>query len=98
MRKPTLRSWSIDEWIDEMTKRHEIKTPFTPAERDLARNLAAAYYFYYSLGELPDRAREAGGEGLGFFTEELFAFHMGVFKVQRLKGQCPELAKGGRHG
>jgi hypothetical protein len=97
MSKPTLRSWSMDEWIDFMTKKNKIKTPFTREERDLARNSAAAYYYYHSLGELPDRAREAGGEGLGFFTPELFAFHMGVFKVRGLQGEFPDLAKGDQH-
>jgi len=85
---PTPRSWSLDEFIDAYTKKHLIKTPFTPEQRDLARNLAAAYYFYHDLGELPDRAQERSGKD--FFTPELNAFHMGIFRVQVLQGEFPD--------
>jgi hypothetical protein len=89
MTTPTPRSWSLDEFIDRLTQKHVIKVPFTPAERDLARNLASAYYFYHDLGELPDRALERSGKDL--WTPELTAFYMAVFRVQRLHGEFPEL-------
>jgi len=52
------RSWSLDERIDVLQHKGIIKRPFTSAERDLARNMAAAYYFYFYQGELPARALE----------------------------------------
>lgn len=93
MSEPTPRSWSLDEFIDAYTKTHFIKTPFTPAERTLARNLADAWYFYHNhhRGELPDRALEGPGEGFDCFPPELMAFHMGIFRVQVLRGEVPEL-------
>ena len=91
MKGPTPRSWSMDEFIDMYTKSNLIKTPFTPAERDLARNLAAAYYFYHYVGELPDRALQGHGEGFDRFTPELIAFHMGIFKVRVIRGEFPKL-------
>jgi hypothetical protein len=87
MKEPTPRSWSLDEFIDRYTKKKRLKTPFTPAERDLARNLAAASYFWEYQGELPDRALEWSGKN--DFTPEFIAFYMAVFRVQRLRGERP---------
>jgi hypothetical protein len=89
--EPTPRSWSLDEFIDAYTQKKLIKTPFTQAERDLAQNLASAYYYYHHGGELPDRALQGRGNGFDFFTPELTAFHMGIFRVQVIHGEFPEL-------
>jgi hypothetical protein len=83
------RSWSMDEFIDLYIQKKLITTRFSADDRDLARNLACAYYYYRYLGELPDRARERRGKE--FFTPELDAFHMGIFRVQELHGEFPEL-------
>ena len=45
MREPSSRRGSLDERIDAMTKRHLITTPFTPAARDVAWHVAAAFSF-----------------------------------------------------
>jgi hypothetical protein len=93
MSGPRPRSWSLDEFIDAYTKKNLIKTPFTPDQRDPARNLAAAYYFYHYQGELPDRALQ--GSGKDFWTPELTAFPMGIFRVQVIQGEFPELTSPG---
>ena len=43
MREPSSKRGSLDERIDAMTKRHLITTPFTPAARDVAWHVAAAF-------------------------------------------------------
>jgi hypothetical protein len=80
------RTWTIGERIDARQRLEPINPPFTDAERDLARNLAAAFYFYFYQGELPGRALEGTPESR---TKELLAFDMGISRMQQIRGDIP---------
>jgi hypothetical protein len=70
MSEPTRRSWTFDERITDLERRGFIRVPFTPDERDLARNLGHAFCLWEYQVELPGRCLEK--------SRELFALDMGI--------------------
>ena len=89
MRDPTLRSWTIDEHIDDYERLGIIAPPFTVEERDLARNLAAAFLFWQWQEELPSRALEG--------SHAFQAMEMGTVRVKLMRAGhgLAHLASGG---
>ena len=74
---PPPQTWSMDERIDAWERSGGITPPFTPAERDLARNCAAALHFWQHQEELPGRAPPD--------SAALCAFDMGISRVKMLR-------------
>jgi hypothetical protein len=58
MSEPTPRTWTVDECIDAMERSGIITNAFTLEERELARTIAAAWYFVWYQQELPGRYLE----------------------------------------
>jgi hypothetical protein len=71
------RTWSMDEVIDHQQGVGDINPPFTADERDLARNLAAAWLYFELQQELPGRVLHGSVEWL--------AFDMGIYRVQKIR-------------
>jgi hypothetical protein len=56
---PTPRTWTVDELIAWKERRGTIAPPFGADERSLAQAVAAAWYFWAALTQLPTRAPRA---------------------------------------
>jgi hypothetical protein len=79
------RSWTIDERIDYLQRRGIIAKPFTQEERELARNIAAAWHFVWHQQELPGRCLEINGN----FTAEMGSIEWGIVRVRQIRGDVP---------
>jgi len=76
-------SWTVDERIDAKEREGFITKPFTQEERELARNIAAAWLFVWIQQELPVRCLE---ERDGELTDEINAIDMGIIRVRQIRG------------
>ena len=77
----TLRTWTVEELIAWEECEGEISPPFSADERALAAAVAAAYYFWAELTELPARAP--------CDTAEWGAMWLGIHRVKkRRNGEC----------
>jgi hypothetical protein len=78
MSKSPPRTWTVDERIDANERQGFIVKPFTLKERELARNIAAAWHFVWNQQELPSRCLED--------STEMGSIDMGIMRVRQIRG------------
>jgi hypothetical protein len=71
-------TWTVDEHIDALERQGVIVEPFTLKERELARNIAAAWHFVWNQQELPGRCLED--------SVEMNSIDMGIMLVRQIRG------------